>query len=122
MEPFKERGAHGLQIGFAALAISGVLRILSPETRNVAVQSNGSRICGHAPLGGAEKHADMPAIQLREARRRGTLFERAVHSSEDDFVLRNMNNDPTTGECRNDFVVRALAGQLGFQTVGGEAR
>ncbi|HUI75847.1 MAG TPA: hypothetical protein VLX32_12930 [Candidatus Acidoferrum sp.] len=64
----------------------------------------------------------MPAIQLREARRRSTLLEWAVHSSEYDFVARDVNNDPATREGCDNFIVGALARQLGFNTVGGETR
>jgi hypothetical protein len=101
---FEEADTDLLEVAFGGIRLM-VAGIGGVNVLGIAVETNGLGRSGKLPFGSTEKDGDMATIDLGDARRNGSGFEGMIDGAEDDGVARDLNEDATTGEVGDNFVL-----------------
>jgi len=73
-----------------------------------AVQADGLGVGRNAPLGGAEEHGNVRGVDARNAGRNGIRFDGLVDGGKNDDLARDVYDDASAGEVRDDFIFAIL--------------
>ena len=108
----RDKGAQFFEKGYTdflqvlvGFAWHGYARVDRCDVRDVVVETNGPRLGGNLPLGGAKKNADMAGVNGGDAQGHGFGLERMIDRGEKDGVVAgNMDDGAAAGEIGHNFI------------------
>jgi len=100
---FEEAEADLFEIAFG-LTRCLVARVFGIDMRDIVIETDGTRLRGNLPFGGAEEDGDVMRVNFRDARRDGSGFERVVNGGKENGIASNVNDCAAAGEVGDDFV------------------